>query len=157
MNSAIRRGFSFGLASGVITTLGLVVGLNSSTHSKMVVLGGIMIIAVADALSDAVGIHVSVESEKRSSSRSIWESTAAAFLTKFVIALTFIVPVLLLPLYSAIIASIVWGLALIAVFSYVMSLKNKFSPVKAMAEHLAIAVIVVIVTHYLGLWVSALY
>lgn len=156
MNSAIRRGFSFGLASGVITTLGLVVGLNSSTHSKMVVLGGILVIAVADALSDAVGIHVSVESEKRSSSRSIWESTVAAFLTKFLIALTFVVPILLLPLYSAIIASIVWGLALIAVFSYTMSLKNKFGPVKATIEHLAIAVVVIIVTHYLGLWVSTL-
>jgi len=56
---SLKTGFSFGLTSGIITTLGLIVGLNSSTRSKLVVLGGILIIAIADAFSDAFGIHVS--------------------------------------------------------------------------------------------------
>jgi len=54
---------SFGLTSGIITTLGLIVGLHSGTHSKLAVIGGILTIAMADALSDALGIHVSEESE----------------------------------------------------------------------------------------------
>ena len=38
MRLSIRKGFSFGLTSGIITTLGLIVGLHSGTHSKMIVI-----------------------------------------------------------------------------------------------------------------------
>ena len=48
---------------GVITTLGLIVGLHSGTHSRAIVIGGILTIAIADAMSDALGIHVSEESK----------------------------------------------------------------------------------------------
>ena len=61
MKISIRKGLGFGLTSGVITTLGLLVGLNAGTHSKKIVLGGILLIAIADALSDALGIHISEE------------------------------------------------------------------------------------------------
>ncbi len=50
MKAQIRKGFGFGLTSGIITTLGLIVGLHSSTHSKLAVIGGVIIIAIADAL-----------------------------------------------------------------------------------------------------------
>jgi hypothetical protein len=63
MKHSWKVGLSFGLTSGIITTLGLMVGLNSSTNSKLVVIGGIMTIAIADSPSDALGIHVSEESE----------------------------------------------------------------------------------------------
>ena len=53
MEVSIKKGVSFGLTSGTITTLGLMVGLYSGTQSRLVVLGGIVTIAIADALSDA--------------------------------------------------------------------------------------------------------
>ena len=65
MKLSIRKGFSFGLTSGIITTLGLIVGLYSGTGSKTIVLAGIIVIAVADALSDSVGIHISEEAENK--------------------------------------------------------------------------------------------
>jgi hypothetical protein len=40
MNDSIKKGFGFGLTSGVITTLGLIVGLHSSTNSTLAVIGG---------------------------------------------------------------------------------------------------------------------
>ncbi len=39
MKHSIKTGVSFGLTSGIITTLGLMVGLNSSTHSRIAVIG----------------------------------------------------------------------------------------------------------------------
>ena len=63
MNHSIKVGVSFGITSGIITTLGMMVGLQSGTHSKLVVIGGVLMIAIADAFSDALGIHVSEESE----------------------------------------------------------------------------------------------
>ena len=65
MKRSVKAGFSFGLTSGVITTLGLMVGLHSSTHSKLVVIGGILTIAIADALSDSMGVHIAVESQNK--------------------------------------------------------------------------------------------
>jgi len=59
MRHSLRTGLSFGLTSGIITTLGLIVGLHSGTHSKIVVISGVLIIAIADSFSDAFGIHIS--------------------------------------------------------------------------------------------------
>ena len=103
MKDSLRTGVSFGLTSAVITTLGLMVGLHSGTHSKIVVLAGILLIAVADAFSDALGIHVSEEAENTHTAKQIWGATIATFLTKFLFAMTFLVPVLLLSLSTAII------------------------------------------------------
>ena len=93
MKTSFKTGLSFGLTSGVITTLGLMVGLHSGTHSRTVVIGGIVTIAIADAMSDALGIHVSEESKNSDPTRHVWEATVATFVAKFVIAMTFVVPV----------------------------------------------------------------
>lgn len=154
MKPSIRKGFSFGLTSGIITTLGLIVGLHSSTHSALIVTGGILLIAIADALSDALGIHISEESEIKHSPREIWESTITTFLSKLVFALTFIIPVLLFQLSTAIIISIIWGLSLIVVFSFYMARQENIKPYKVVIEHLVIAILVIIVTHHVGDWVA---
>ena len=151
---SIRKGVSFGLTSGIITTLGLIVGLNSGTHSRLVVLGGIFVIAVADAMSDAMGIHISEEAEAKHMQKTIWESTFATFFSKFIVALTFAVPFLLLELPLAIVISIVWGLLLISLFSYKIAKKEKLKPYKVVFEHLIITVLVVIITYYVGIWIS---
>jgi len=156
MKTAIRKGIGFGLTSGIITTLGLIMGLHASTHSASVVLGGILIIAIADAMSDAFGIHISEESSKKTSKEDIKKSTISTFLTKFVIALTFIAPVLLLDLYPAIIVSIIWGLLLISIFSYYIAKIKGKRPYKVVLEHLVVAILVVIITHYVGIFVSGL-
>jgi vacuolar iron transporter family protein len=156
MKLSIKKSFSFGLTSGVITTLGLIVGLNSSTHSNIVVMGGILVIAIADAMSDALGVHVSVESEGKYTSKEIWESTIATFLSKFIIALTFVVPIYFLELPTAIIVCILWGLSLIVAFNYKMAREQHEKPSQVILEHVLIAVIVIVITHYVGLWVETL-
>jgi vacuolar iron transporter family protein len=153
MKQSFKTGFSFGLTSGVITTLGLMVGLHSSTHSKSVVIGGILTIAVADAMSDALGMHISQESENRNTTGEVWESTVATFLSKFGFALTFVLPVLLLPLSTAIVISIVWGLCLLAVLSFFLARTQRIPPWKVIMEHLLIGTSVVATTHYLGDWI----
>ncbi|MGE0793397.1 MAG: hypothetical protein AB7V77_04445 [Candidatus Woesearchaeota archaeon] len=151
MNGAIKKGLGFGLTSGIITTLGLMVGLSSSTHSKSVVLSGILIIAIADALSDAFGMHMSEESDAKNSQKKVWESTISTFFFKFVFALTFVVPVLIFDLNLAIIISVLWGLFAISIFSYDLAIKEKIKPYKVMFEHISIAIFVIIVTHFVGL------
>jgi VIT1/CCC1 family predicted Fe2+/Mn2+ transporter len=150
MKVSLRKGFSFGLTSGIITTLGLIIGLNSGTHSKLAVLGGIYTIAIADALSDASGIHVSEEAENKHTIKEIWESTFSTFISKLFFALTFVFPVIFFPLSTAVIISVIWGLSLISITSYFIARKEKVKPFKVVTEHLIIAIIVVISTHYVG-------
>ncbi|OIO07399.1 hypothetical protein CO115_04315 [Candidatus Falkowbacteria bacterium CG_4_9_14_3_um_filter_36_9] len=150
MNYAKMKGFSFGLTSGIITTLGLIVGLHSGTHSTKTIIGGILIIAIADALSDALGIHISEESEKNHSTKEIWEATGSTFFSKFVFSLLFILPFIFFPLLSAIIISIIIGLLLIIIFSYFIAKRKNISPYSVVSEHLIIAVLVIVITHYIG-------
>ncbi len=154
MKHSLKVGFCFGLTSGVITTLGLMVGLHSGTHSQLAVIGGIFAIAIADAFSDALGIHVSEEAENRHSAREVWESTVATFFAKFFFALTFILPVLIFELSNAIIISVVWGLAVLAVLSFILARDKKADPWGVVLEHLLIASLVIIAAHYVGDWVS---
>ncbi|MFC1482651.1 hypothetical protein ACFL56_00155 [Candidatus Margulisiibacteriota bacterium] len=157
MKSSIKTGLSFGLTSGIITTLGLIVGLHAGTHSKLAVLGGIITIAVADALSDALGIHVSQESHNQYSFKEIWEATFATLISKFIFAITFLIPILLYSFPTAIYISITWGLILLAVASYFIAIKNKDNPIKVIGEHVAIAIIVIILTHYIGEYISKIF
>ena len=155
LNHSLRIGFSFGLTSGIITTLGLMVGLSSGTHSKLAVIGGILTIAIADSFSDAMGIHISEESENVHTTKEIWESTLATFFSKFLFAVTFIIPVLFFKdLTIAVIISVIWGLSLLSALSFIMAKQHKTKPWKPVLEHLSIAVIVIVITHYVGCWIS---
>jgi VIT1/CCC1 family predicted Fe2+/Mn2+ transporter len=157
MKHSLKTGFSFGLTSATITTLGLMVGLHSGTHSKLAVIGGILIIAVADAFSDALGIHVSEESENKHTPKQIWISTTSTFVSKFIFALTFVIPVLLFELSIAVAISIIWGLLMLGIFSFKIAKEQKKRPLKVITEHLIIALVVIVITHYVGDWISSMF
>ena len=154
MKDSLITGLSFGITSGVITTMGLMTGLESGTNSRPVVIGGILTIAIADAFSDALGIHISEEAENVHTEKQIWAATISTFMAKFFFALTFVVPVILLPLTAAIITGVIWGMAIMTIISYIMAKKQKQSPVGVIAEHLIIASAVIAITHYVGIFIS---
>lgn len=155
MRQSIRKGLGFGLNSAVITTLGLVVGLHSGTGSVLVIIGGVLVIAIADAMSDALGVHISEEAEYQHSTKEIWESTVSTFLSKFIFAVSFVAPLLIFELSTAIIVDVVWGLLLLCLFSVYIGRAQDESTWKVVGEHLLIAVIVIIITHYVGNWTSS--
>jgi VIT1/CCC1 family predicted Fe2+/Mn2+ transporter len=150
MKEIFKKGFSFGLTSATITTLGLMIGLHSGTHSKLVVLGGILTIAIADAFSDSLGVHISEEFENKKSPKDVWMATIATFLSKFIFALTFVVPVLLFSLDTAIIVSIVWGLFMISLLSYKMAKEQNNNMLQVIGEHVLIFFSVMAITHFVG-------
>jgi vacuolar iron transporter family protein len=156
MKESFRAGLGFGLTSGIITTLGLMVGLYSGTYSKIIVISGILIIAIADALSDSLGMHISKEAEFNYSHKQVWEATISTFLAKFIFALTFIVPFLFLAIKEAVIAGIFWGLLLLTGFNIYLIKQKKERSYFSLLEHLALAVIVIIITYLVGKGVALL-
>lgn len=150
MKESIKTGISFGITSGIITTLGLIMGLYEGTGSKTAVIGGILTIAVADSMSDALGIHISEESENIHSSKAVWISTMSTFISKFIFASTFIIPIAIFDLEFAIIISIIWGLFLMTVTSYIIAIQNGSKTLHVIFEHLTVTILVIISTYYIG-------
>ena len=154
MEKSLKTGFSFGITSGVITTLGLMVGLHSGTHSKLAVIGGILTIAIADAFSDALGIHISEEAKDKQPQKQIWLATTSTFLTKLVFALTFIIPILIFELLTAMIVSVIWGLLILGIFSFLVARTQRIKPARVILEHLLIVLMVIMITHFVGEWIA---
>jgi VIT1/CCC1 family predicted Fe2+/Mn2+ transporter len=157
MSNALTSGIHFGLTSGVITTLGLMVGLYSGTHSELAVIGGIITIAVADAMSDALGIHMAKEAENQHNHRDIWIATIATFVAKFLMSALFLIPVLLLPLSQAVFTSIFMGLVVQTVLSYQIASSRGESVIHGIIEHVGIAIAVVIASYFIGVWVAKVF
>lgn len=154
MDHSTKTGFSFGVTSAIITTLGLMVGLYAGTHSTLVVIGAILTIAIADAFSDALGIHISEESENKHTGKEIWTSTLSTFIFKFIFTMTFMVPILVLDLGTAVSVGIIWGLSILGALSAMMARERKEKVWKVVGEHLLIAVAVIIITNYVGIWIA---
>jgi len=152
---SVKTGLCFGLTSATITTLGLMVGLHSGTGTRLAVIGGVLTIAIADAFSDALGIHMCEESENVHSAKEVWEATVATFFTKFFFALTFAVPVLLFELSTAMIVGIVWGLLILAILSFIIAHEQKVKAWKVVFEHISVAVAVIVIAHFVGDWIHA--
>jgi vacuolar iron transporter family protein len=150
----IMTGVFFGTGSGVITTLGLIVGLFAGTESLAAVMGGILVIAVSDSMSDAFGIHLSEEARPDSTSRSVWLATMATFLTKFLMASTFVLPLLLLPLQQAVIACLIWGAIVLTALSIFIARQQGEPALPVVAEHLGIASLVMILSWLVGMGVN---
>jgi len=150
MQVSCVKGIGFGVTSGIITTLGLMVGVYAGTQTKGAVLAAIVVIAVADAMSDALGVHVSEEAEGKHSQREVWESTFSTLFSKFLIAVSFVVPVLFFPLDTAVLLSVAWGFVLIACFSWFVAKRNNEKPWKTVTEHIVIAVLVIALTFFIG-------
>jgi VIT1/CCC1 family predicted Fe2+/Mn2+ transporter len=126
----------------------------AGTQSITAVLGGILVIAVADSMSDALGIHLAEEADPETNHEHVWQATITTFLAKFVFALSFAVPLLLLPLGPAVIASICWGMLVIIVLSYLLARSQNQSPWLIIIEHTGIAMLVVVLSHFIGVWVA---
>jgi VIT1/CCC1 family predicted Fe2+/Mn2+ transporter len=102
-------------------------------------------IAPADISEQAESVHSSME---------VWMATGATFMTKFVVASSFLVPVLLLELEDAVWLSVAWGLASVAALSWYIARRQMTSRTVVMAERVGVAVLVVIVSALVGRWVS---
>jgi len=157
MKRSFRVGFSFGLTSGIIGTLGLMVGLNASSSSKLVVIGGILAVAIAEGFSESVGIHIAEEFENRHTEREVWESTFSTFICKFIFSSIFIIPVLLFELSIAIIVSVMVGLYVLFLVSLIIARERNAKPWKIIMKHMIIAVLVIFMTHYTGLWLASIF
>lgn len=157
MKVSIKKGLSYGATSGVITSLGLLIGLYSTGSPRAIILAGILTIAFADSFSDGLGIHISEESENHHTQREIWEATTSTILSKMILGLSFTVPVIIFQINTAVFVNIIWGAVILSVLSYRIAKQNNDNPALVLTEHLGIALLVVAGSYLLGNYISSVF
>lgn len=145
--------YSFGSTAAIITSMGLIAGLNYGNGSKMGIISALLIFAIADNVSDSFGIHVYKESED-STSGEIFSTTFGNFLIRLLIALSFILLVLFLPANLILWLASFWGLLLLGILSYSIAKTKKTQVLREIAIHLLIAILVIVASKYLGLLIA---
>ncbi len=133
----------------------MIVGLNSATSSKLAVVAGIIVMAIADGLADAMGLHLAEESEiengkAKHTSKEVWLTTIFTFLSVSGFCLTFAIPILLFPLRIAVFLAITWGMLLLVFINFYIAKIKGERAVKLIFQHILIAVFVIIVSYGVG-------
>jgi VIT1/CCC1 family predicted Fe2+/Mn2+ transporter len=148
--------FSFGATSAIVTSLAFIVGLSRNTDSRLIIIGSLLVIAIADNISDSLGIHIYQESELKKP-RAIRASTFYNFLTRFLATMVFVLLVAFLPTMYAVTVSIAYGVSLVVILSYLISKEQKVSPWAAILQHVAIVVLVIIASSFVGEWIAGIF
>jgi len=146
--------FSFGATSAIITNLGIITGLDTLAHPKLSIISALLVIALADNMSDSFGIHIYQESEHLSK-KKVWLSTLTNFFARLFVSSTFIVLIILLPIKFAAACSVCWGLLILTVMTYAIARQRKISPYPAILTHTIIAVLVVAASNFIGAFLIA--
>lgn len=149
-----KQGISFGVMDGIITVLGVIMGLFSTADKKIIVLGALAA-GIADAFANAAGIHVSQETRKNHSHEIVIKETIYCFIATVVVMLSLIWPYLFFTLgTSTIIAFIVGVVWLISLGSFVAKISGR-SRKRLVAEYIAIGFVISAITYLIGLTFSS--
>jgi predicted adenylyl cyclase CyaB len=148
--------FSYGISSAVLTTLGVIVGLNSATASQIAVIGGIVAVAIADSLSDSMGMYAAKTTERGVSSAVAFRNALNVFLGKFIFTLTFIIPFIIFPFSFAIYTCIAWGLILLTFVNFQIAFIQEKNIPKTIIKNILIAIVVIIISYLAGKGVDLL-
>lgn len=140
------KDFSFGAVSAVITGLAIVVGFWGAPDAKVTIITALVILALADNISDSFSIHLHHKSEREKWTRS---ETVFNFLTRFVIVLCFSGFVIFLSEYYYTVCSVIFGLAIMTVISYSIAKYRKVSLTLTIVKYVGLSIFVMIASIFL--------
>jgi VIT1/CCC1 family predicted Fe2+/Mn2+ transporter len=146
------RRFSFGGASAIVTSMGLIIGLGAARAEMADDRQWLLIVGFADNITDSLSVHMYQEAEKLEE-RAAFRATLTNFVTRVLVALGFVAIVLKLPNRYAGIVAFALGCALLAAISYILARARGVGPVPEVVKHLGIAVLVIGASRVIGLWI----
>jgi VIT1/CCC1 family predicted Fe2+/Mn2+ transporter len=144
------EGIAFGVMSGVMTILGVLIGL-SATGVKEIAGFGILIVGVADAFSDAAGMYVSEESEGVHKQKGLIKSAVGTFTGKLTMLAVLLIPVLLLDLWTGVITSFTIGFVIVAGLGIYIGRDKSLKEKSVLAvKYALIAAGVAVISYFVG-------
>lgn len=147
------KNYSFGATSAVITSLAIIISLSNVVGAKVSIITALLVIAIADNISDSFGIHIYQESQCVHA-KEVKRTTLYNFLARLLVVSILILFILFLPIDLAVILSVIFGLSIIVLISYFISKYQKVDHYSAIIEHLALTVLVIIASLFLRTFIS---
>lgn len=144
---------SFGGTSAIVTSMGLILGLDAATSSERAIVSSLLIVALADNLTDSLSVHAYQEAE-RLESHQAFIATAANFVTRLLASLSFVVLVIVTPRAFLTMAAAGWGFVLLTLLTYRLARARGAHVGKEIVKHFAVAVTVLLISRLLGTWIS---
>jgi VIT1/CCC1 family predicted Fe2+/Mn2+ transporter len=154
MKSVNLRRFSFGTTSAIVTSMGMGVGLNAAVAPRSTIVSGLLIIAIADNISDSLSIHLYQESEGLEA-RAAFRATITNMFARFFATATFIALVVLVPTAFMGPVLLAWGLALLVGLTWLLARARNVPVIPEIIKHVAVAALVVLVSRAIGTWIRA--
>lgn len=149
MIPSLTKGISFGITSSVITTLGIIVGMHAGTDLKHGIIVAILIIASADSLADACGIHFS-EQARGASHHECFVASVSTFVGKLFFALSFLVPILLFETHRAIVIDIIYGLIVLTIQGFLVAKAHRRNASLIVFFQVFLAIAIISFSHFIG-------
>ena len=140
---------SYGGTAAVVTSTALVSGLSAADATRPIIVSALLIAALADNLIDALSIHVFQESE-RLDQKDALTGTITNFVARLLLCVSFVALVVSLPLAHAAEAAIIWGVALLAVLTYLVARERNVQPLPEVIKHLLVAAAAIVVSSGIG-------
>lgn len=148
------RRITFGSTSAVVTSIGLAVGFASTRTSRVSLITSLLIVGIADNLTDSLSIHLYQESEGLEAHEA-FVSTVTNFLARISITATFVVLAATLTSWVLIGAAMAWGLVLLGLLTVSLARQRHASVGRELLRHYAIAAVVIGVSRVIGTVVNA--
>jgi VIT1/CCC1 family predicted Fe2+/Mn2+ transporter len=149
------QGATFGIMDGVITVLGVLVGLGAM-GSRTGAIIGVLAAGIADAMANAAGFHVSQETEDHHSRHEVFMSTTLCFLATLLTMFLFLLPLFLLTLRAAIYVSVLLGIAMLIGLGTFVSSYRKINKRDLIIEYVVVGLFVVAASYAAGTFVASI-
>ena len=144
---------SFGGTAAIVTSMGLILGLDAATSSQRTIVSSLLIVALADNLTDSLSVHVYQEAE-RLESHQAFMATAANFVTRLLASLSFVALVIVTPRVLLIMVAGLWGFLLLTLLTYRLARARGANVGQEIMRHFAVAATVLLINRLLGTWIA---
>ena len=140
----LNIGMSFGIISGILTTIGIILGNVGAATSKKIIILNLIALALSDSFSDALGIYYGSYADDEDFKKSIKEGINA-FIGKSIIPLTMALIFYLLSMSNAILLNL-----LLAIGGIILITIKLFGINRVLAMNMTAFVGIVTLNYFVG-------
>jgi VIT1/CCC1 family predicted Fe2+/Mn2+ transporter len=132
--------------------MALIIGLEAAKSTRGTIIGSLLVIAIADNLTDSLSMHIYQESE-RLDAPGAFLTTVTNFFSRLLISLTFGLIVAFIPMPTVVYVGVAWGILLLSALTMILARERNVPVFPEVFKHVGLALIVILVARLIGEWI----
>ena len=122
--------------------MGMIIGFVTAGISRPTIVGGLLIVGLADNQTDLLSIYIYQETEKFEE-RAAFRATLGNFATRFIVAVSFVAMALSFLDRTLVLTALGWGVILLAGLTWLVAKKSRGEWLSEIVKHLGVAAVVI--------------